>query len=165
MTDIPVVSLIVAMARNRVIGVDNTLPWRLSADLQHFKALTMGKPIIMGRLTWESIGRPLPGRRNIVLSRSVIEVPDGVDVVNSLADAIELCSSVPEIMIMGGAQVYKQALPLAQQLYITEVACDVEGDAWFPEIDQNAWRELTRESHVADEKNEYAFDFVCLERV
>lgn len=158
------ISLIVAMAKNRVIGVDNTLPWRLSADLQHFKATTLGKPIIMGRLTWESIGRPLPGRRNIVLSRSDIELPDDVECFSSLEAALESSSDAPEIMVMGGANIYQQSIALARRIYITEVDCVVDGDAFFPELDTSEWREVSREVHQADEKNEHDYCFVTLER-
>lgn len=170
------VSLIVAMANDRVIGVDNTLPWRLSADLKRFKAITMGKPIIMGRKTWESIGRPLPGRLNIVVSRNADYLAEGAKVVNSLDAAIALASQdhSDEIMIMGGANLYGQALPYVDKMYITHIDLDVQGDAWFPEYDAEQWRVVAEEQcHQAallDDDNQEAqaaFDyrFVDLERI
>ena len=158
------ISLIVALARNRVIGRDNQLPWRLSADLQHFKRLTMGKPIIMGRTTYESIGRPLPGRTNIVVTRDSSFSAAGCRVVHSIDEALVAAGGADEVMIMGGENLYSQLLPRADRLYLTEVQADVSGDAWFPEFDQTQWQELERESHRADEKNEFDYDFVVLAR-
>jgi len=158
------ISLIVALARNRVIGRDNQLPWRLSADLQHFKRLTMGKPIVMGRKTCESIGRPLPGRTNIVVTRDSSFSAAGCRVVHSIDEALVAAGGADEVMIMGGENLYSQLLPRADRLYLTEVQADVSGDAWFPEFDQTQWQELERESHRADEKNEFDYDFVVLAR-
>jgi len=159
------VSLIVAMAENRVIGRDNQLPWRLSADLQRFKALTMGKPIVMGRKTWESIGRPLPGRTNIVVTRDVGYQAEGCVVVHSVDQALEVATGSDEVMVIGGANLYQQLLDRADCLYLTQVRADVEGDAWFPEFDVTQWREVEREPHLRDDKNEFDFEFVVLERV
>ena len=158
------ISLIVALARNRVIGRDNQLPWRLSADLQHFKGLTMGKPIVMGRKTYESIGRPLPGRTNIVVTRDSSFSAAGCRVVHSIDEALVAAGGADEVMIMGGENLYSQLLPRADRLYLTEVQAEVSGDAWFPEFDETQWQELERESHRADEKNEFDYDFVVLTR-
>jgi len=158
------ISLIVALARNRVIGRDNQLPWRLSADLQHFKGLTMGKPIVMGRKTYESIGRPLPGRTNIVVTRDSSFSAAGCRVVHSIDEALVAAGGADEVMIMGGENLYSQLLPRADRLYLTEVQAEVSGDAWFPEFDETQWQELERESHRADEKNEFDYDFVVLAR-
>ena len=158
------VALIAALAENRIIGRDNQLPWRVPADLQHFKALTMGKPIIMGRKTWESIGRPLPGRDNIVVTRDTGYQAEGCKVVHSVAQALQVAAGAEEAMIIGGANLYEQTLDAADRLYLTQIRAEVEGDARFPDIDMQAWREVERESHPADERNEYAYDFVVLER-
>lgn len=137
------VSLIVAMARNGVIGRDGGLPWHLPEDLRHFKELTLGKPIIMGRLTHESIGRPLPGRTNIVISRNPAHDAPGCVVVTSLADAIKHAATLVgvdgEVMVIGGAQIYREALPRADRLYLTRVEVDAEGDTVFPELDASDW--------------------------
>ena len=158
------ISLIAAMADNGVIGRNNRLPWRLSADLQRFKALTMGKPIVMGRKTWESIGRPLPGRTNIVVTRDVGYRAEGCVVVHSVDQALEVAAGSDEVMVIGGANLYQQLLGRADRLYITQVRADVEGDAWFPEFDRTQWREVEHESHSRDEKNEYDYAFMTLER-
>lgn len=158
------VSLIAAMARNRVIGRDNQLPWRLSADLQHFKSLTMGKPIVMGRKTYDSIGKPLPGRTNIVVTRDRDFAAEGCVVTHGIEAALQAAAGHDEVMVMGGANLYEQLLPRADRLYLTEVRADVEGDAWFPLFDPADWRERERQAHQADEKNEYDYDFVVLER-
>ncbi len=158
------ISLIAALARNRVIGCSNQLPWRLSADLQHFKALTMGKPVVMGRKTYESIGEPLPGRTNIVVTRDSNYSAEGCHVVHSIDEALLAAESSDEVMIMGGANLYSQLLPRADRLYLTEVQAEVAGDAWFPELVDTQWQELGRESHLADEKNEFDYDFVVLAR-
>ncbi|NVJ98618.1 MAG: dihydrofolate reductase [Alphaproteobacteria bacterium] len=152
-------SLIVAMAKDRAIGRDNDLPWHLPADLKYFKAVTMGKPIVMGRKTYESIGRPLPGRRNIVITRNENWQADGVDVVSSLAEAKALAEQHDEAMIIGGAQIYGQALEYVDRLYITEVDLTVpDADAHFPEFGAMGWQETSREHHVADgDKPAYAF--------
>lgn len=153
------ISLIVAMSANNVIGAQGKLPWRLSGDLKRFKRLTMGKPIVMGRLTWESIGRPLPGRQNIVLTHRSDFVANGCDVVTSPAEALRVAGDAEEIMIIGGSQVYDLFLPKARRLYLTRVRAKVDGDVFFPEIDEDAWTLVDSESHAADDANEFAFEF------
>ena len=157
-------SLIVAMGHNRVIGSDNQLPWLLPADLKYFKAKTMGKPIIMGRKTYESIGRPLPGRTNIVITRNKKWKADGVKVVHSTLSALKLAGKEKpeEAMIIGGEQIYADSLQFADRLYITEVDLDPEGDAFFPEIGDE-WREVSRTAHPA-EGTKPAYAFVVLGR-
>ncbi|MDQ5946883.1 MAG: dihydrofolate reductase [Pseudomonadota bacterium] len=150
-------SLIAAMANKRIIGRDNTLPWHLPEDLKHFKATTLGKPVIMGRKTWESLGRPLPGRRNIVVSRNADYVATGGELVGSLEAAIAATADIEEVFVIGGADLYRQALPLAQRLYLTEIAGDYAGDACFPEFPASEWREAAREAHVSSEGLHYAF--------
>jgi len=158
-------SLIAALARNRVIGRENRLPWHLAADLKHFKALTLGKPVIMGRKTFESIGKPLPGRTNIVLTRdSDFQAPDCV-VVHDIDAALRAAAGHEEAMVMGGANLYQQFLPRADRLYLTEVKAEVAGDAWFPDIADVEWTETARVSHPADDKNDYDHDFVVMDRV
>lgn len=157
--------LIAALADNRVIGCDNQLPWHLPADLKHFKALTLGKPIIMGRKTWDSLGRPLPGRLNLVVSRQAGLVLEGAEVFASLDAAVERAEQwareqgVGELMLIGGAQLYGQALKQAERLYLTRVALNPEGDAWFPEFDEAEWRRDSREDHPAmAESPAYGFE-------
>ena len=158
-------SIVVAVARNGVIGRENRLPWRLPADLRHFKQVTMGKPMIMGRRTWESLPGLLPGRRHIVLSRDPGYLAEGAEVATSLEQALELAGDAAEVMIIGGARLYEQALPLAERLYLTEVDAEIEGDAHFPEFDSSRWREIAVSEHPADERNEYSCCFRVLERV
>ena len=158
------VSLIVAMTPLGVIGRDNDLPWRLPDDLKRFKALTMGKPVIMGRRTWDSIGRPLPGRTSIVLSRSARFMPQGAIVVPDLERALDAAGAVDEAFVIGGAQVYALALPFAQRLYLTLVHGDVPGDARFPTVDPQQWREIERSERPADERHAFAMTFSVLER-
>ena len=158
------ISLIVAMAENRVIGRDNQLPWRIPEDLKHFKALTMGKPIIMGRKTYESIGRPLPGRDNIVITGDTLYRAEGCQVVHSIEEALRSVGAAEEAMIIGGAALYRQTLQDADRLYLTLVKAQPEGDTWFPKIEPQEWREIRREVHRADESNEYDYDFVVLDR-
>ena len=160
----PCISLIVAMAKNGVIGRHNRLPWRLPADLAHFKAITMGKPMVMGRKTWESLPGLLPGRRHIVVTRDVDYQAEGCTLVHSLDEAIAAAGDVPEVMIVGGGTLYKEMLPRADRLYLTQVDVEVEGDAHFPRIDWREWHELSRESHPADERNPHAYIFLALER-
>lgn len=159
------IALIAAMAENRVIGHNNQLPWRISADLKHFKSLTMGKPIIMGRKTWQSIGRPLPGRTNIVITRDSSFQAAGCEVVHSLEQALQAAAGHQQVMIIGGANLYQQTLARADLLYLTLVRAEVQGDAFFPELEEGEWRELERESHSADENNEYDYDFITLQRI
>jgi Dihydrofolate reductase len=166
----PQLSLVCALASNRAIGINNQLPWHLPRDLAHFKAVTMGHPIIMGRKTFDSIGRPLPGRRNIVVSRQNDWSREGVTVVNNLLDAIACAGEVAqsagqrEIMLIGGASLYEQALPLAQRLYLTEVHADIPGDAFFPAFSSDEWSEVRREEWPADDKNSLACAFVVYDR-
>jgi dihydrofolate reductase len=157
-------SLIVAMSNHRVIGANNTLPWHLPADLKHFRALTMGHPIIMGRKTHESIGKPLPGRENIVVSANKDFSAPGCSVVPSLHAALEICGKAEEIFFIGGNTLYQQALPLTQRIYLTHVDCDVKGDTFFPVLDMKQWREVAAEARPADEKNAYACRFVTLDK-
>jgi len=156
------VAVIAAMARNRVIGINNTLPWHLPEDLKHFKALTMGHHIIMGRKTYDSIGRPLPGRTTVIVTRDPAYRMEGCLVANSPEQAIALCGDDPEIFFVGGAELYRQVLPLADRLYITEIQAEYEGDAEFPEIDASVWREACRESHVSQAG--LGYDFVTYRR-
>ncbi|MGE0114283.1 MAG: type 3 dihydrofolate reductase [Steroidobacteraceae bacterium] len=157
-------ALIVAVADNGVIGQQNGLPWRLPGDLKRFKALTMGKPIIMGRKTFDSIGRPLPGRTNIVISRqSQLSLP-GCTVVSSLPAALAAAGEVDEAIIIGGAEIYRQSLPLAGRIYLTQVHAAVTGDATFPALDTAQWRSIVREDYPADERHAHAYSFVTLER-
>lgn len=158
------VNLVVALDRGGVIGHDGGLPWRLPRDLQRFREITLGHPIVMGRRTHESIGRPLPGRLNLVLSTDPRFQAPGCVAMHSLESALAACAEVPEVMIVGGAALYAAALPLAQRLFLTEVAADTEGDVRFPAFERSEWTETARERHAADEKNEYACDFVVLER-
>lgn len=153
-------SLVVAMARNGVIGKGGGLPWHLPADLRHFKSVTMGKPIIMGRLTWESIGKPLPGRLNIVVTRQSTYSAPGALIVHSLAAALERAADAEEVVVIGGAQLYGEALPHADLIHLTEIDATYEGDTIFPEWNRNDWIELTREDHAGT----LAFSFVCLAR-
>ena len=153
----PKLSIIVAMSSNRVIGVNNSLPWHLSEDLKHFKTLTTGHTIIMGRKTYESIGKPLPNRRNIVISRNLNAFYGGVEVVHSLEDAFSTSSNVEEVFIIGGSNIYEQSLHLVEHLYITEIKKAFEGDAFFPEIDKSLWTESARETHTSSDGLEFSF--------
>ncbi len=159
----PNISIISALARNRTIGIDNTLPWRLSDDLKYFKALTLGHHILMGRKTWESIGKPLPGRTTVIITRGNFPAPEGVKIAHSLQEAISVCGADEEIFFVGGADLYGQALPLADRLYLTEIQADVEGDAWFPDYDRSEWREVSRDAR-RDEASGLAYDFVVYSR-
>lgn len=159
----PRLSLIAAVAANGVIGSDNALPWRLPEDLKRFKALTLGHPVIMGRRTHESIGRPLPGRRNIVISRNAAYRAEGCEVAASLGEAINACiSAEDEIFVIGGAQIYAAAMQWAQRLYLTEILADFDGDARFPDFDREAWQETARERHRS--ASGIGFDFAIYER-
>ena len=158
------ISIIVAASTNNVIGVEGELPWRLPDDLKRFKQVTMGKPIVMGRRTFESIGRPLPGRQNIVITRQPGFEADGCDVVSSPAAALTAAADAAEVMIIGGSQIYELFLPKASRLYLTRVQADIEGDAVFPAIDEQEWHLLEREAHEASAANEYAFEFRIYER-
>ncbi|MBZ0092631.1 MAG: dihydrofolate reductase [Sulfuricellaceae bacterium] len=154
---LPRLSLIAAMARNRAIGIANTLPWRLPEDLKHFKALTMGHHMVMGRKTYESLGRPLPGRTTVVVTRSPFFQAQGCIVVNSIDNAISACQGDDEIFFVGGAELYRQAIALADRLYLTEIQADFPGDAFFPEFDKLAWRETERRVQRTETGLEYHF--------
>jgi dihydrofolate reductase len=160
----PLISIVVAMAENRVIGHENALPWHLPEDLKRFKAHTMGKPIVMGRKTYESIGRALPGRLNIVMTRNPQWRAEGVVTVQSFEQALERAGDVPEIAVIGGAELFRLALPRAQRIYLTLVHAQVSGDTVFPEIDRKEWIERDRETRAADERHAYAMTFSILER-
>jgi len=160
------ISLVVAMADNRVIGRDNGLPWHLPADLQHFKRITMGKPILMGRRTWESIGRPLPGRTSIVITRDAGYAAPGCIVVHSVEAALQAAAECgDEAMVIGGAEFYAQVLPRADTLYLTRIHADFEGDTVFPELDESEWREVERSDREPDGKNPYRYSFIRLDRI
>lgn len=158
--------MISAVAENRVIGNKNALPWHMPADFKYFKEATAGKTLVMGLNTFNSIGgKPLPGRKHVILSNDLnFVVPENCVVAHSIEEAVGLTKSEPETMICGGASIYKQFLPLAQRLYITEVHAKPEGDTYFPEVNPAEWKEIKRENHQADEKNTYDYSFVVLER-
>jgi len=158
------IALIAALARNRAIGRGNAMPWRLPEDLKRFKRLTMGHAVIMGRRTFESIGSPLPGRSNIVITRSRDWSPHGCAIVHSLDAALAAAESPGETFVIGGAQIYALAMPLAQRLYLTEIERDFEGDAFFPDYDRSAWREVSREHRAAAGAEGFDYAFVEYER-
>ena len=158
----PSLSIVVARARNGVIGRDGQLPWKLPADLRRFRSITMGSALVMGRLTHISIGRALPGRRNIVLSRNeATRLAAGCELATSLDMAMQMAAD-SSVMVIGGAEVYRQALPLAQRIYLTEVMAECEGDQSFPELDLEQWRQLDCVEHPADESNQYDMRFITL---
>jgi len=161
------ISLVVAMDENRVIGAHGTLPWRLPADLKHFKRVTMGHPIVMGRRTWESIGRALPGRTNIVVTRQAGFGAPGAVVVDSLeaAKARAAEEDCEELMIIGGATLYEQAMPETSRIYLTEIHAEFEGDTYFPELNEDEWACVSREDREKDDKNPYDYSFLVLERL
>ena len=159
-----ILSLVVAMAENRVIGRDNTLPWHLPDDLKFFKAVTLDKPVVMGRRTFESIGRPLPRRTNIVLTGRRDYQAEGCRVVHCLEEALAAADKAPEVAIIGGASLYQQALPRAGRLYLTLVRAEIEGDTRFPGFDWEDWRVVERRDHQADERHAYPFSLFTLER-
>jgi len=156
--------LVVAVADNGIIGRGGTLPWHLPDDLKFFKAVTMGKPLLMGRRTFESIGKPLPGRRNLVLTRGATAFPAGIEAVASIEQALALLPETPELCVIGGASLFSQTLPVAQRIYLTEVHGAVEGDVHFPSWNRADWRETERREHPADERHLFAMSFVTLER-
>jgi dihydrofolate reductase len=160
----PRLVLVAALARNGVIGRGGSLPWQLPDDLKRFKALTWAKPIVMGRRTCESIGRALPGRRNLVLTRQAGVAVPGVETVATIDEALARCEGAPEICVIGGGEIYRATLPVADVLELTEVQADVEGDVLFPAHDRAQWREVARERHPADERHALAMDFVRYER-
>jgi dihydrofolate reductase len=158
------ISLIAAMAKNRVIGRGGKIPWHLPADMRHFKEVTTGHPVIMGRKTYESIGRALPGRTNIVLSRNPEFAPVDAAVVPSFKEALKITEGAGEIFIIGGQSLYEQALPAAQKIYLTLVDAEAEGDAFFPELDKSEWRVAHSERHIKDEKNPLGYTYLIYER-
>ncbi|MFM5500807.1 type 3 dihydrofolate reductase [Aeromonas veronii] len=160
------ISMIAAMAHDRVIGLDNQMPWHLPADLAHFKRVTLGKPVLMGRKTFESIGRPLPGRRNLVISRNPDYQAEGIEVVGSVEAALALLagSSVEELMVIGGGHLYAEMLPSADCLYLTRIDLAVEGDTRFPAFDDGQWQRIECDSHSADEKNPCPYSFETWQR-
>lgn len=164
------VSLIVAMSQNRVIGRENQMPWHLPDELKYFKRVTMGKPVLMGRNTFESIGKVLPGRPNIIITRNPDYEAEGISVVTSVEDALDLADQLTghdanaEAMVIGGAQIFAATLPIADRLYLTEVHAVVEGDVFFPEFPPERWRLVSREEHAKDERNPYPYSVLVLER-
>jgi dihydrofolate reductase len=161
-----ILSLIAGIGKNNELGKGNTLLWDLPVDMKHFRETTSGHPVIMGRKTFESIGRPLPNRRNIVITRDVSYMADGVEVVHSLEEAIDLFKydTRDEVFVIGGAEIYKQAIDRADRLYITHVDSNFDADAFFPPIDPAFWKEASREHHDLDEKNTFPLDFVVYEK-
>jgi dihydrofolate reductase len=157
------INIVVAIAANNAIGKNNKLLWHLPKDLKHFKELTTGHTVIMGRKTYDSVGKPLPNRRNIVVTRQNIQI-DGCEVVNSLEAALELAKGEAELDIIGGAEIYKQVMPLTNYVYLTIVHQDFDADTFFPEIDYSKWQELNREDHEPDEKHAFPFSFITLKR-
>lgn len=160
MSAIPELILIAAVARNGVIGRDNALPWRLRADLQHFRAATMGHPILMGRKTWESLGRPLPGRRNLVLTRDPSFTAEGATCFDSLEAALAGIADCDKVFVIGGAELYRQVLDRADRLMLTEIDADIDGDAHFPPVDWSKFEEIARQAGQADEHNQFDHAFV-----
>ncbi len=161
------ISLIVAVADNGVIGYENKMPWYIPAELQHFKTRTMGKPIIMGRKTFDSLGRVLPGRPHVVISRSELNLPDRCYAANDIQTAIDTAQRLTdgdEVVVIGGAEIYRQALPLVDRLYLTEVHIEPEGDTYFPEIDPHQWREIERQDMSADDDSAIAYSIVTYQR-
>ena len=160
----PRVTLIVAVADSGVIGRDNTLPWHLPADLQRFKRITMGKPILMGRKTFESIGKPLPGRENIVVTRDPNYRRDGIRVVHDAESALRAAADAPEVMVIGGAELFRALLPRAGRIHLTRVHGNIAGDVTWPALDERAWQVVEREVHPADERHAYAMTFEVWEK-
>lgn len=164
-----IISLIAALTENRVIGKNNDLPWRLPDDMKYFMKTTTGHHVIMGRKNYDSLPanfKPLPNRTNIIVTRQLNFVAKGCTVVNSIEAGIEIAKSnkEEELFIIGGAQIYEQALPMAHRLYLTEIKAEVNGDTYFPKIDRNQWKEISRVAHASDEKHQFAFDFVIYKR-
>jgi dihydrofolate reductase len=159
------ISLIWAMGDNRVIGLENRLPWKLPADMKWFRQHTLGKPIVMGRKTFESFGgKPLPERKNIVITKDENYTAEGITVVHSIDEALAAAGDVDEVMIIGGMSFYEQMLPRADRLYMTVIHYEFAGDAWFPTFDMSKWHDVERHDHAPDEKNRYSYSFVILER-
>lgn len=161
----PKVSIVVAVAENGGIGKDNQLLWHLPADLKHFKNITSGHSIIMGRKTYESIGKPLPNRRNMVITRNKSLYIEGVETFYDIKDAIEECSGEQEVFIIGGAEIYKQSIGICDQIYLTTVHQDFPADAFFPKLEGSNWKEISSEFHKADEKNKFDYTFSVWSRI
>jgi len=159
------ISIIVAASANNVIGSGGNLPWHLAEDLRRFKQITMGKPIVMGRATWESIGRALPGRHSIVMTRQAGYTAEGCDVVASTDDALSAAGDVEEVMVIGGGDIYEQFLPECHRIYMTRVDSIIDGDTLFPELDEAAWQVVDRENFPASTERQYAFEFLILDRL
>jgi dihydrofolate reductase len=157
------ISIIVAIAKNHAIGKNNQLLWHLPNDLKHFKDVTSGHTVIMGRKTYDSVGRPLPKRRNIVITRQDITI-DGCEVVPSIDEALARCENEEEVFIVGGAEIYRQAVPLTDRIYLTIIDHEFDGDTFFPELNPGEWKEKERENFEPDEKNKYSYSFITLER-
>lgn len=160
----PRISLIVAMASNRVIGRDNALPWRLPADLRRFKKVTMGHTLILGRKTHESIGRPLPGRKTVVVTRRTDWHPEGVEVVCSLDEALAAASDESEVFVAGGGEIFRELLPRADRIHLTRIDAEIPGDTTFPDFDTTAWKIVEEEHHEPDAENPYPYTFQILDR-
>jgi dihydrofolate reductase len=158
-----IVSIVVAISENHAIGKDNKLLWYLPNDLKHFKEITSGHTVIMGRKTYESVGKPLPNRRNIIITRQNITI-EGCEVVNSIEAALALCADEAEVFIVGGAEIYKQSMHLTDRIYLTIVHKDFDGDSYFPEINPNNWRETAREDHEPDAKNALPYSFITFKK-
>ena len=159
-----IVTIVVAIGENNAIGKNNELLWYLPKDLRHFKTITKGHTVIMGRKTFESVGKPLPNRRNIIITRNTDLAIEGTEVVHTLEDALELCKQGEEVFVIGGAEIYKIAMPHTDKIYLTVVHENFEADAFFPEIDHNLWLETASEKHLPDDKNNLSFTFSTLER-
>ena len=158
-----IISIIAAMGKNRVIGKNNSLPWKLPADMKHFQDLTTGKPVIMGRKTFESIGKPLPNRKNIIMTKDQNYKAESYIVVHSIEEALKVAEN-DEVMVIGGAQIYKEFLPRANKMHLTLIDADFEGDAYFPEYKIEEWEEIAYEEHERDAKNQYNYVFLTLKR-
>jgi len=160
-----IISLVAAMTPNRVIGKNNQLPWHMPADLAYFKKITSGKPILMGRKTYQSIGRLLPGRKNIIITRDKNFKVDGAEIFYDLNTALKNVENYPEICVIGGSEIFAQVISQADVLYLSYIYADISGDSYFPEFDQNLFQEVSRENHKADENNPYDYSFVVLKRI
>ena len=161
---LPRLSLIVAMTENRIIGANNAMPWHLPADLAFFKATTLGNPVVMGRKTFESIGRPLPGRRNIVVSRDPAYVAPGCTTATSIEESLHQAGTAGEIFVIGGAMLFEAVLPKAQRIYLTRIHAALDGDTLFPELDPGQWRETARQHRPRDRENAFDLTFLTLDR-
>ena len=156
------ISIIVALSENNVIGSENSLPWKLSADLKRLKSITMGHHLIMGRRTWESLGRALPGRTNVVITSQKDFKAEDAEVVHSLDEALKISSGDDEVFIFGGGKIFKEAMPLVKKIYMTRVHANIKGDTYFPTLNMNEWNESVRENFNADEKNQFDYSFITL---